>query len=183
MVVRVPLGDVLFLGFLERWQEAVYSVMDKAYFTGMWIVEEIGLARDIRLYSYGEVHSLPWEDLKRHSGDWRRRMMKLDRFPWSRTTIDEADLSQTFKELADTRTEMGRRKNLSLIHISEPTRLLSISYAVLPTLKHIGAFDAHRTVAPDYKQAAARCAEGMKSIGCVLFIPWFQACLARYIFV
>jgi hypothetical protein len=123
-------------------------------------------------------------------------MMKLDRFRWSATTIDEADLSQAFKGLADTRTEMGRRKNSP----SQPegrNKSLTLTgsmsahlqgqsenprdkiYAVLPTLKNIGAFDAHCTVAPDYKQAAARCAEGMKSIGCVLFIPWFRVCLAR----
>ena len=164
--VRLLLGDEQ-VDVFERWQEAVYSIMDNAYFTRMWIVQEIGLARDIRLYSYGDVDTLTWEDLERQTYDWRGRMMALDRFPWSRTTIDEADLERALKELADTRTEMGMRKDYPYQERNKSLTLTGLLrahlrrrcedprdkiYAVLPMLKHIGAFDAHHTVVPDYNK-------------------------------
>jgi len=161
---RLLLGDKQ-VDVFERWQEAVYSVMDNAYFTRMWIVQEIGLARDIRLYSYGDVHTLTWEDLETQAYDWRGKMMALDRFPWSRTTTDEADLERALKELADTRTEMGSRKDYPYQESNKSLTLTGLMgahlrrrcenprdkiYAVLPMLKHIGGFDAHQTVVPDY---------------------------------
>ncbi|KAG7294435.1 hypothetical protein NEMBOFW57_004507 [Staphylotrichum longicolle] len=159
--------DASGVDIFERWQQAVYSVLENPYFTRMWIVQEIGLARDIRLYSYGQVDTLAWEDLERQSYDWRGRMMSLGRFPWSQTTSDEADLERALKQLADTRTEMGTHKTYTSQTRPQSLTLTGLMgdhwgrrcenprdkiYAVLPMLKHIGAFDAHRTVVPDYSK-------------------------------
>ncbi len=162
---RFQLGDEQRADVFERWQEAVYSVMDNPYFTRMWIVQELSLAQDVRLYSYGNLHAFSWELLGTQAYDWRGRMMELNRFPWSRTTTDEADLERALKQLGDTRSVMGTRKDYPSHVRIESLTLTGLMgehlrrgcenprdkiYAILPMLKHIGAFDAHHTVFPDY---------------------------------
>ncbi|GAB1309913.1 Heterokaryon incompatibility protein-domain-containing protein [Madurella fahalii] len=143
----------------ERWQAAVHTIMENAYFTRMWIVQEIGLAKDLRLYSGEDV--LGWTEFETQSYDWRSKMMSLNRYPTG------PDLERELKELSDTRTEMGthqvyahQKQDLTLTL----TGLLSNHlkrrcenprdkiYAMLPMLKHAGGFDSHH-IQPDYRKS------------------------------
>lgn len=63
----------------ERWQTAVYAILGNACFTRMWIVQEVALARELRLYSGEDV--LDWPELERQLYDWRAKMMSLKRYP------------------------------------------------------------------------------------------------------
>ena len=59
----------------ERWQAAVHDMLSNPYFTRMWIVQEVALARELRLYSGEDV--LDWPDLETQAYDWRAKMLSL----------------------------------------------------------------------------------------------------------
>ncbi|KAH6623463.1 heterokaryon incompatibility protein-domain-containing protein [Chaetomium tenue] len=135
----------------ERWQAAVHDMLGNPYFTRMWIVQEIALARELRLYSGEDV--LDWSAFGAQTYDWRGKMMSLKRYP------PGPDLERALKELSDTRTEMGTNKEyahqtrnitptltgLMSSHLARgcenPRDKL---YAMLPMLKHAGGFDSHQ---------------------------------------
>ncbi|KXX80637.1 Heterokaryon incompatibility protein 6, OR allele [Madurella mycetomatis] len=140
----------------ERWQEAVYAVMGNAYFTRMWIVQEIGLAKDLRLYSGEDV--LDWTKFATQSYDWRGKMMSLRRYPTG------PDLERKLKELSDTRTEMGTHQIYAHQKQDQTLTLTGLLsrhiergcenprdkiYAMLPMLEHASGFDSHH-IQPDY---------------------------------
>lgn len=140
----------------ERWQAAVYALLGNPYFTRMWIVQEIGLARDLRLYSGEDV--LDWAELETQAYDWRGKMMSLGRYP------PGPDLERALKELSDTQTEMGTHRTYAHQKQDQTptlTGLLSSHlargcenprdklYAMMPMLKHAGGFDSHH-MQPDY---------------------------------
>jgi hypothetical protein len=81
------------------WQTAVHTILQNPSFTRLGIVQEIGLARTIRL-SAG-ASSLSWTELETQAYAWRGRMLARGRYPAGRV------LERALKELADTRTVMG----------------------------------------------------------------------------
>ncbi|EAQ83363.1 hypothetical protein CHGG_09767 [Chaetomium globosum CBS 148.51] len=135
----------------ERWQAAVHDMLGNPYFTRMWIVQEIALARELHLYSGEDV--LDWSAFGAQTYDWRGKMMSLKRYP------PGPDLERALKDLSDTRTEMGTNKayahqkrnltptltGLMSSHLARgcenPRDNL---YAMLPMLKHAGGFDSHQ---------------------------------------
>lgn len=134
----------------ERWQAAVYAMLGNPYFTRMWIVQEIGLARELRLYSGEDV--LDWSEFETQTYDWRGKMMSLKRYP------PGPDLERALKELSDTRTEMGTHKTYAHQKQEQTLTLTGLMsshlargcenprdkmYAVLPMFKYAGGFDSH----------------------------------------
>jgi hypothetical protein len=134
----------------ERWQAAVHDMLRNPYFTRMWIVQEIGLARELRLYSGDDV--LDWSEFETQTYDWRGKMMSLMRYP------PGPDLERALKELSDTRTEMGTHKTYAYQKQKQTPTLTGLMsshlargcenprdnmYAMLPMLKHAGGFDSH----------------------------------------
>lgn len=143
----------------ERWQAAVSALLENVYFTRMWIVQEIGLAQDVRLYSGEDV--LDWTELERQSYDWRAKMMALKRYPTG------TDRERALKELSDTRTEMGTHQVYGHQKQDQTLTLTGLMsshlkrgcenprdrlYAMLPMLKHAGGFDYHH-MQPDYSKS------------------------------
>ncbi|KAH6847422.1 heterokaryon incompatibility protein-domain-containing protein [Chaetomium sp. MPI-CAGE-AT-0009] len=134
----------------ERWQAAVYAMLGNPYFTRMWIVQEIGLARELRLYSGDDV--LDWSELEKQSYDWRGKMMSLKRYP------PGPDMDRALNELSGTQTQMGTHKTYAHQKQSQTTTLTGLLsrhltracenprdrlYAMLPMLEHAGGFDSH----------------------------------------
>ena len=134
----------------ERWQAAVHDMLRNPYFTRMWIVQEIGLARELRLYSGQDA--LDWSEFEMQTYDWRGKMMSLKRYP------PGPDLERALKELSDTQTEMGTHRTYAHQKQNQTPTLTGLMsshlargcenprdkmYAMLPMLKHAGGFDSH----------------------------------------
>ncbi|KAK3290787.1 heterokaryon incompatibility protein-domain-containing protein [Chaetomium fimeti] len=143
----------------ERWQAAVHAILANPYFTRMWIVQEIGLARELRLYSGEDV--LDWSELERQAYDWRGKMKSLKRYP------PGPDLERALKELSDTRTGMGTHKWYARQKQNQTVTLTGLMsqhltracenprdrmYAMLPMLGHAGGFDSHH-MQPAYDES------------------------------
>ncbi|KAK3313079.1 heterokaryon incompatibility protein-domain-containing protein [Apodospora peruviana] len=158
-LVTSTLKDGYEQNVFERWQTAVHAILGNAYFTRLWIVQEIGLARDLRLYSGEDV--LDWSELETQAMDWRGKMMSLNRYP------DGPDPERAFKELSDTQTQMGTHKTYAYQKRDKTLTLTGLMsshlkrgcenprdkiYAILPMLEHAGGFDSHN-IQPDYDKS------------------------------
>ena len=136
---KQPVPEAQFHHFVDVWERMKPTFLDRrfAYVEG----------KDWPRYAYGMYFIMPaLVTLQQQFGDQAAREIEKRRF----RTFEEEQYSNgdgTFFGKRFTLNQMMHRLSeyeLSLIHISEPTRLLSISYAVFCLKKKISPFYIHK---------------------------------------